>query len=127
MKEERIAGTWRQGNRHVKLDVQVWVFEEGGYQHVFSPHLDIVGAGATEEEAFESFRQTLSQFLDYTTNKGTFLTELKKLGWQIKKKTKPYVAPDIQDLLRWNKTLKGIVKRGKYRVDSESVSVPVYA
>jgi hypothetical protein len=127
MKEQRISGTWQQGNKQVDIRLQVWVFEEEGYTHVFSPHLNIVGAGVNEDDAFNSFRQTLSIFLDYTTNKGTFFSELKKLGWEIKKKSKPYKAPEFGHLLQSNETLKHLVDRGDYRVSHETVNVPVYA
>lgn len=127
MKEERVAGTWQKGNKQVTLSIQVWVFEEDGYTHVFSPQLNVVGAGMTEEEAFTSFRQTLGMFLEYTTNKGTFFNELKKLGWEIKKQSKPYKAPAFDHLLKSNETFKHLVQRGDYRVSHETVTVPAYA
>lgn len=71
-----------KGNK-IDFNLPVIKFEEESLFFIYSPALDLTGYGKTEGEAQSSFEETLSQFLNYTTNKKTLVSELKKLGWEV--------------------------------------------
>jgi hypothetical protein len=93
-----VNGSFKSSKAEVKLTVPVFMFEEGTIHIVYCPLLDLSGYGNTEDEAKESFRVTLDEFLRYTTNKNTLHDELVRLGWHIKKKT--WIAPDLEELIK---------------------------
>lgn len=48
---------------------------------IYSPALDLSGYGNTINEAKESFKIALEEFIRYTLNENTFNDVMKKLGW----------------------------------------------
>ena len=127
MKSAKISGKWQEGANSVKLNLPVMIFEEEGSKIAYIPVLDLSGYGNNEREAVDSLKIVLDDYFSYTTRKKTLVEDLKKHGWIIKKTSKPFVAPDITDILNKNKYLHEIVNTRPYRMDRMAVNVPNYA
>lgn len=85
---------------NITVNVPVLLFKEGNAHIIYCPALDLSGSGNTESEAKESFVIVVTEFLNYTTHKGTLWTDLKNLGWTIQKnKKKPATPPPMSKLL----------------------------
>jgi hypothetical protein len=109
------------------MDLPVMFFEENNVQIAYIPMLDLSGYGKTEKEALESLVESLDNYFSYTTNKDTLVQDLKAHGWTIKKKNKPYVAPELTDLITKNEYLHDIVNKRPYKMDRINVAMPQYA
>lgn len=81
-----VKGNFRNRESKIRFNLPVIMFREEDVYFYYTPALDLTGYGKTEEEAKNSFQETLGQFLDYTTHKKTLLSELKKLSWNVKGK-----------------------------------------
>lgn len=127
MKAANISGKWQGGTNWVKLSLPVMIFEEEGSQIAYIPVLDLSGCGNNENEAIDSLKVALDDYFSYTTRKKTLAEDLKKHGWIIKKKSKPFVAPDITDILNKNEYLHEIINTRPYKMDRMSIKVPNYA
>ncbi len=127
MKAANISGKWQEGTNFVKLSLPVMIFEEEGSQIAYIPVLDLSGCGNSEVEAIDSLKVALDDYFSYTTRKKTLTADLKKHGWIITKKRKPFVAPDITDILNKNEYLHEIVNTRPYKMDRMSVNIPHYA
>ncbi len=103
------------------------IFEEEGSTIAYIPVLDLSGYGNGENEAVDSLKVVLDNYFSYTTKKKTLMADLKKHGWGIKKTSKPFVAPEITDILNKNKYLHEIINTRPYKMDRMSVNIPDYA
>ncbi len=70
--------------------------DEEGYHIYHAPALNVVGAGDDEAEAKDSFQLTLQEFVEFTLDKGTFISELEKYGWTIEKREKEKILKASQ-------------------------------
>jgi hypothetical protein len=115
-----------KGNINVK--VPVLSFKEDNAHIIFCPALDLSGSGNTEAEAKESFTIVVSEYLNYTTHKGTLWADLKKLGWTIQKnKKKQATPPSMSELLESNDEFSRIFDNYPYKKFDTGVSLPAYA
>ena len=127
MKQGGLQGKWQEGENAVKLNLPVMFFEEDGIQIAYIPVLDISGYGKTEKEAKSSLEINLSEYFSYTIHKNTLIEDLKAHGWTIRKKTKPYIAPELTEILNRNEYLHNIVNSRPYKMDRMDVNMPQYA
>ena len=127
MENLQLKGEKRFGRTRVKVDVQVFLFKEDAIWYAYLPALDLNGYGNSEEDAKESLKISINEFIRYTINKKTFFDELKRLGWTIKKNKKILIAPKISDLVNENEELKEILDSKSYISDGYQVRVPVLA
>lgn len=127
MQQGNLSGEKKFGDKSVKLDVTVLLFEEDNLHFAYLPPFDLTGYGNNESEALQSLTIVLDEFLRYTLNKNTFLLELKRLGWKIRSKAKPMVAPQMSDLINTNEQLRDIVNSKKYTTSNYQVNVPAFA
>jgi hypothetical protein len=112
----------------ITVKVPVLSFKEDNAVIIYCPALDLNGSGNTESEARESFAVTVSEFLNYTSHKGTLWTDLRKLGWTIKKgKKKPATPPSMSELLENNEEFGRIFDTYSYKKFDTGVSLPAYA
>lgn len=116
-------------NKHLhQVNLSLFSFEDDGSKIVYSPALDLSGYGNTEKEAKASFEEALKEFLRYTTHKGTFTKELKRLGWEVGvrlKKSKPAKAPDLAHMLQTNDYLARIFETKNFKKFNEAIELPV--
>ena len=127
MKQVDLSGKWQQGKKTITVNVPVMLFEEDGTCIAYIPVLDVSGYGSDEEEAEKSLEISLEEYFSYTTNKNTLFEDLKAHGWTIKKKHRPYIAPEITDLINKNEYLHDIVNTRPYKMNRMDVAMPQYA
>ncbi|WP_300705059.1 hypothetical protein [uncultured Alistipes sp.] len=108
------------------VNLSVILFEDGGSIVAYCPALNVYGYGKTEIEARKSFEFCLSEFLNYSLKKKTFIAELESLGWTMKKRKK-FIAPAFSYLLERNKTLKKVMDTKDFKKISSPVSLPAFA
>lgn len=126
MKSYNLKGSFSNKKGTVTVNVPVILFKEDNAQIIFCPALDLSGTGNTIAEAQESFATTVEAYLDYTTNKGTLWTDLKKMGWSISKK-KPATPPPMAELLETNEEFSRIFETHPYKKFDTGVNLPAYA
>ncbi|HEY4787807.1 MAG TPA: hypothetical protein VIH57_17245 [Bacteroidales bacterium] len=83
-KNGEVMGNMSFGNNRVSFKLPIIAFEEDGAKIVYCPALDLSGYGLDENEADESFKISLDQFISYTIHKNTLDKELRRLGWKVK-------------------------------------------
>lgn len=127
MKQTGLSGKWEQGEKTVTVNVPVMLFMESDIHIAYIPVLDISGYGKDEEEAKQSLKISLDEYFSDTHNKNTLLADLKAHGWTIKKKTKPFIAPELSKLLNTNEYLQDIFDSRKYTMDRMDLAMPQYA
>lgn len=120
-------GEWKRDGKTVEMNLPVMVFEDEGTHIAYIPVLDLSGYGNTEKEASDSLIIGINEYFNYTVRKNTLIEDLKAHGWTITKKSKPYVAPDITDLINKNEYLHDIVNTKPYRMKRLPVNVPQLA
>lgn len=98
-------------------------FNEDDVVIIYSPALDLSGYGHSQEEAKNSFSESLNEFFRYTNNKNTLNSVLKELGWSIKgtKKNPKFNPPLDSDLVTSNSLFNDIVNHKNYRVSRQEV------
>lgn len=116
---------YKQGT--VSLNVPVMLFEEDSIWYAYLPSFDLTGYGSDIKEAKRSLTIVLDEFIRYTLNKNTFFSELRRLGWNIKSKTKPIKAPKMSELIEENEQLKDIIDSKRFSTVDYPVNIPVYA
>lgn len=127
MKQIGFTGKWSNETKSIKVNVPVMLFKEDNIFIAYVPVLDISGYGESEDDAKESLNISLDHYFTYTHNKNTLAADLIMHGWVIKRKTKPYIAPEISTLLTKNPYLKDIFDSRKYTMDRMDLSIPQHA
>ncbi len=108
-----------------QFELSLFSFIDEGVRIIYSPALDLSGYGKTVAEAKVSFELTLEEFVRYTSNKNSLQKELKRLGWEIKKKSKPYSAPELSSMLQKNDYLANIFETKDFKKYNETVALPI--
>ena len=126
MKKVNVSGNWKDGKTTVKVKLPVMLFEEDKVQIAYTPVLDLSGYGKSEEEAFLSLEVVLKEYFSYSIRKNTLIEDLKAHGWTVRKKTKPYIAPELTDLINRNEYLHDIVNSRPYKMQRMDVDMPQY-
>lgn len=128
MKSLNVESRFSNEKGSVTVNVPVISFKEDNAQIIYCPALDLSGSGNNETEARESFSIVVTEYLNYTTHKGTLWTDLKKLGWIIKKNKKKHAAPPpMSELLENNEEFSRIFDNYPYKKFDTGVSLPAYA
>ena len=127
MKQVGLTGKWQEGKNTITVNVPLMIFEENGTHIAYIPVLDISGYGETEQKAHESLQHSLCEYFSYTVNKKTLFDDLRAHGWTIHKKTKPFIAPEITDLLNKNEYPHDILNRRQEKMDRIDVNVPQFS
>lgn len=127
MKNLELKGKNRYRQGTVSVNVPVILFEEDHIWYAYLPSFDLTGYGNDIEEAKKSLTIVLDEFIRYTLNKDTFLSELRRMGWVIKSKNKPMKAPKMSDLVEENEQLKDILDTKQISTIKYPVNIPVFA
>ncbi len=115
---------FQSNNININTLLQLFSFKDENSVVVYSPALDLCGYGTDEQEAKLSFNIVLEEFIKYTTNKNTLISELEKLGWSIKggKKNPKLSAPDITHMLVTNDELARIFNKKEFKKFEQKIS-----
>jgi hypothetical protein len=125
-KLKTLKGELVSGKKQIKVNLSLIEFEEDGCQIVYCPALDVSGYGKTETEAMNSFYITLGEFFQYTTNKETLASELKLMGWVIRKsRYKPMIPPPMSQLLKSNDNFSRIFNEHPFRKFDKAFDLPL--
>lgn len=128
MKSLNVESKFSNEKGNITVKVPVLSFKEDNAHIIYCPALDLNGSGNTDAEARESFAITVTEYLNYTTHKGTLWNDLKKLGWTIKKnKKKPATPPSMSELLETNDEFSRIFDNYPYKKFDTGLSLPAYA
>ena len=92
-KKGYVTGTVQTEKKEFSVDLPIIQFEEDGSSIIYCPAIDVFGYGINPAEAEKSFSTSLLEFLKYTINKSTLISELKRLGWSISKSKKKQMVP----------------------------------
>lgn len=112
MAKEQFRGSFNGGEYNISISLSVYLWKEDNVYFVYAPALDITGYGNSDEEAKRSFEITLTEFLNYTNSKETFYDELEHLGWSVNRRKRRVHAPEFEDMLEDNKSLRDILNKG---------------
>ncbi|MCF6351554.1 MAG: hypothetical protein L3J06_00950 [Cyclobacteriaceae bacterium] len=82
------------------------IFEQDNNTIIFSPTLEL-------------YAYNLEEFINYTMNKGIFKTELKRMGWEFKKRKKQYIVPSFSKMLNRNEKLVDILDNNNASIKRE--------
>jgi len=125
MRSLNVESRFSNESGSIRVKVAVISFKEDNAHVIYCPALDLSGSGNTETEARDSFTITVSEYLNYTSNKGTLWTDLRKLGWRIKKnKKKPAIPPPMSELLENNEEFNRIFDNYPYKKFDTGISFP---
>jgi hypothetical protein len=125
-KAAEVSGNWKSGRDSINMKLPVILFKEDGSHFVYCPALDVSGYGKNVEEAQESFKISLGEFFHYTLNKKTFISELSRMGWIIRKsKRKPMHPPEMTELLNNNDNFSRIFNNFPFQKIDQNISFPV--
>jgi hypothetical protein len=125
-KKGNIKGNWVSGSKHITIDLAIISFDEDDSTIIYCPALDVSGYGKTEKEALESFHIGLGEFFLYTTRKKTFVSELTRMGWKVKKSShKPMHPPELSKLLETNDNFNRIFNQHAFRKFNQAIEMPL--
>ena len=79
------------GIKSMKLSLIDYKDDEAYYS--YCPDLDLIGYGNNEQEAQESFKIVLEEYMRYTTENQTLIQDLKNHGWKITGDGKKLIPP----------------------------------
>ena len=75
----------KKENGKVTGQISVYTYQDknhpGNVWIAYCPELDITGSGYSEEEARQSFRIAMNDYLEYTLSEGTLEEDLIAHGW----------------------------------------------
>lgn len=123
MSELQIRANLGFSNQKYNVGLSLVEFNEDDVIIIYSPALDLSGYGHSQEEAKNSFSESLHEFFRYTHNKNTLDKVLKDLGWSIKgtKKNPKFNPPLDSDLVSSNSLYNEIVNNKSYKVSRQNV------
>lgn len=125
MAKALFEGSFEGGRYKFNVGLSIYMWNENGLSFVYSPALDISGYGNSEDEAKRSFEYTLAEFLKYTNNKKTFFDELEHLGWSVNRRKRKILAPDFEEMLEENESLKEVLNKGGVRRENKNVELAI--
>jgi len=112
----------------IKTELSLISFVEDNVFFVYCPALDLTGYGNNEDEAQQSFSQTLKMYFEDTIDKNTLIKDLERHGWVVNKHNK-LKSPDFDYLFKNNRQFKSIVNNRDFIKYNKQIQFPecVYA
>lgn len=131
MADYYLEGDYSSKMGSVKVGLLLVSFQDENKIHfIYSPHLDLTGYGHNQEEAKESFKIALEDFVDYTLKKKTLGKVLRSLGWSMKgsvKSPKKIKAPSITKVIGTNTYVSEIFDKYPVQTYHEDIGLPAFA
>ena len=103
----------------LKLSLISYKDDEAYYS--YCPALELIGYGDNEQEAQDSFKIVLEEYLRYTTENQTLFADLENLGW--KRNGRKLRPPEIVESLQKNGEFNSIFN--KYDIVKRSIPVQI--
>lgn len=92
----------------IDAQLDVFIYENDGFQIAYAPALDLMGYGKTVEDAKASFEVVIEDFFDFGIQRKTLDTYLKEHGWTKEAKAVEFKSPQAWIILQRNKQLQEI-------------------
>lgn len=108
----------------IRVLLDVFSYKDNGVQMMYAPALDLCGYGSTVEEAKQSFKVVVSEYLRYGLENNTLEDDLHSHGWKPSSEMQEFESPDILSIVKRNKQLQSVMRKD-YRKISKRMSVPV--
>jgi hypothetical protein len=126
MKHLQYKGEFSANKGLINLEVPLISFIDDNTHIIYCPVLDLSGYGNDETEAKKSFDTVLEEYFSYTINKKSLWTDLKKLGWIIKKSKKKPAAmpPPMSELLETNEEFSRIFNNYPFKKYNTGITLP---
>lgn len=118
-----VAGKIDVNGKRLEVKLSLILFEDEGNTIIYCPAVNVYGYGRTQAEAERSFETCFEEFISYTFRKKTFMSELEKLGWTIRKQRK-FMPPTFSSLLDKNKTLHKIINTRNFTKLDRNLLIP---
>lgn len=92
----------------IDANLDVFIYENDGFQIAYAPALDLMGYGKTIEDAKASFEIVIEDFFECGIQRKTLNTYLKEHGWTNEAKKVEFKSPQVWIILQRNKQLQEI-------------------
>lgn len=126
MKHLQYKGNYSDSKGILDFQVPLISFIDDNTHIIYCPVLDLSGYGNDETEAKKSFDIVLEEYLSYTITKKSLWSDLKKLGWTVKKsKTKPAaIPPSMSEILETNQEFSRIFNTYPFKKYNTAITLP---
>lgn len=98
----------RINNDGIDAQLDVFIYENDGFQIAYAPALDLMGYGKTVDDAKASFEVVIEDFFEFGIQRKTLDTYLKEHGWTKESKAVEFKSPQAWLILQKNKQLQEI-------------------
>jgi len=123
-----VNANFKEKSGLVETNLNLISFKEDDSHIVYAAALDLSGYGKTEEEAIESFKEALEEFVRYTMAKNTIYIELARLGWNVSGKDKKVAhPPSFETLQEKNPQFQHMIESVPHTVIRQPMRIPQYA
>jgi GTP-binding protein EngB required for normal cell division len=112
--------------KRIEAHIDIIEYENEGICYAYSPALDLIGYGYSQEEARQSWETVLEEYFTYTLNKNTLMEDLQKMGWNIKKDKEHFTPPSFSWLLQNNHELTEVYDKYNFKKTSRPIQIPAY-
>jgi hypothetical protein len=112
-------------HKTIEVNIDIVEYEEENIHYVYSPALDLIGYGQSQEAARGSWELVLDEYFKYTLDKNTLIKDLQGRGWHIIKDI--YTPPDFSWLLNNNYDLIEVYNKYDFQKTSRHITVPALA
>lgn len=108
----------------IEAGLNLFRYNDNGCRVVYSPALEVMGYGKTDEEADADFDFCLEELFRSTIGNGTFDMEMSRLGWIAKKckTSETLTSPTLADILPRNEVFRDIFNGLDFTKDSRALS-----
>ena len=103
-----------------KLKLDIFIGQEEDFWIAFCPSLELSSYADKENKIMDSFKETLSIYLEETWRKGTLEKDLLRLGWALRKLPEPNYEPPKIDMKKVSTNFHNPIIR------QEQISLPVF-
>jgi len=104
------------------LNLSLISYRDDEAYYSYCPALELIGYGDNEQEAQDSFKIVLEEYIRYTTENQTLIEDLERLGW--KKNGRNFRPPKIVDSLQKNGEFSCIFNKYDFVKRSIPVHIP---
>lgn len=109
----------------VEVKVDLIEFEEDNIYYVYSPAFELIGYGNTNEEAKESWKIILEEYLQYALDKKTLIKDLENHGWNIKENNAEFIPPTFTWMLEHNDQLSEVYNNYNFKKIISPIHFPL--
>ncbi len=115
----------KRNDEDIEVKLDVLQFQEDNIFYVYSPALDLMGYGKTQQEARDSWETVLKEYFLYAINKNTLIEDLESHGWKVEREDKLFRAPSFAWMLQHNEQLYDVYD--KHDFHKTTFAVPFQA